>query len=68
MEQIDELPCKTCIVFALCKAKGPFKKWTELNILWKSCDMFFEYLNYNCPTKYLLDNNRLYEALDLFHK
>jgi hypothetical protein len=61
-----ETPCKNCIVFALCKAKGPFNKWPELRVLYDKCQLLSDYLRGNSPTKYLMENNRLYETLAIF--
>lgn len=65
---MSELPCETCIILALCKAKGPFKRWPELQILWRKCEILFKYLNYRCPNEHLLDSERLYIAIGFFEQ
>lgn len=63
---MKETPCKNCIVFALCKAKGPFNKWPEMDVLYNKCPLLSDYLRENSPRKNLLQNDRLYETLFLF--
>jgi hypothetical protein len=63
---MKETPCKNCIAFALCNAKGPFNKWPELNILYDKYPLLSDYLRENSPGHHLLQNDRLYETLFLF--
>ena len=66
-ENMEELPCKTCICLALCKAKGPFKRWPAMSILYKKCDLLYQFLNENAPTNFLFENKRLYKTLDFLN-
>jgi hypothetical protein len=65
---MDTLPCKFCIKFAICKAKQDPKisSWSKLRPIWRSCEDLFTYLNHKASSKYLLNNERLYETYDLF--
>jgi hypothetical protein len=65
---MTELPCKTCIAFALCNAKGPFNSWPEMDTLYQKCNILYTYLHHDSPKKTKwLDNKRLYEMLFFFN-
>lgn len=63
---MTEVPCKKCVLFALCKAKGPFDDWQDLSPVYKECIFLLKYLNKHNKSNYLLESKRLYETLELF--